>query len=71
MQEVIALAGYVNKTDFVINLAKALNYMGKTVLVVDGTVEERLKYTVPSLTVNEKAYVIGKVTDSGEVDLKW
>lgn len=57
MQEVIALAGYVNKTDFVINLAKALNYMGKTVLVVDGTVEQRLKYTVPSLTVNEKAYV--------------
>ena len=21
--------------------------------------------------INEKAYVIGKVTDSGEVDLKW
>ena len=41
MQEVIALAGYVNKTDFVINLAKAISYTGKTVLVVDGTVEER------------------------------
>lgn len=57
MQEVIALAGYVNKTDFVINLAKAINYMGKTVLVIDGTVEERMKYTVPSLTVKEKEYV--------------
>jgi len=57
MQEVIALAGYVNKTDFVINLAKAINYMGKTVLVVDGTVEERMKYTVPSLAVKEKEYI--------------
>ena len=57
MQEVIALAGYVNKTDFVINLAKAISYTGKTVLVVDGTVEERMKYTVPSLTIKEKEYV--------------
>jgi len=57
MQEVIALAGYVNKTDFVINLAKALNLMGKTVLVIDGTYEERLKYTIPSLKVKEKEYV--------------
>ena len=57
MQEVIALAGYVNKTDFVINLAKAISFMGKTVLVVDGTVEERMKYTVPSLTMKEKEYI--------------
>lgn len=57
MQEVIALAGYVNKTDFVINLAKAISYMGKTVLVIDGTIEERMKYTVPSLAVKEKEYV--------------
>lgn len=57
MQEVIALAGYVNKTDFVINLAKAISYMGKTVLVVDGTVEERMKYTIPSLSVKENEYV--------------
>lgn len=57
MQEVIALAGYVNKTDFVINLAKTISLMGKTVLVVDGTYEERLKYTIPSLVVKEKEYV--------------
>lgn len=57
MQEVIALAGYVNKTDFVINLAKAINLMGKTVLVIDGTYEERMKYTIPSLAVKEKEYV--------------
>lgn len=57
MQEVIALAGYVNKTDFVINLAKAISFMGKTVLVIDGTYEERLKYTIPSLTVRDKEYV--------------
>jgi len=57
MQEVIALAGYVNKTDLVINLAKSMSYMGKTVLVVDGTVEERMKYTVPSLGAKEKEYI--------------
>ena len=57
MQEVIALAGYVNKTDFVINLAKAISLTGKTVLVIDGTNEERLKYTVPSLSVKEKEFV--------------
>lgn len=57
MQEVIALAGYVNKTDFVINLAKTISSMGKTVLVVDGTFEDRMKYTVPSLVVSEKEYV--------------
>lgn len=57
MQEVIALAGYVNKTDYVINLAKAISMMGKTVLVIDGTYEERLKYTVPSISVKEKEYV--------------
>ena len=57
MQEVIAMAGYVNKTDFVINLAKAMTLMGKTVLVIDGTYEERLKYTIPSLSVKDKEYV--------------
>ena len=57
MQEVIALAGYVNKTDFVINLAKTISCAGKTVLVVDGTYEERMKYTIPSLVVKEKEYV--------------
>ncbi len=57
MQEVIALAGYVNKTDFVINLAKAISLMGKTVLVIDGTYEERMKYTIPSLAIKEKEYV--------------
>lgn len=57
MQEVIALAGYVNKTDFIINLAKSISYMGKTVLVVDGTYEERMKYTVPALTISDKEYI--------------
>lgn len=57
MQEVIGLVGYVNKTDYVLNLAKVLNIMGKNVLVVDGTAEQKLKYTIPTLKEKEKAYV--------------
>ena len=57
MQEVIGLVGYVNKTDYVLNLAKTLNVMGKNVLVVDGTAEQRLKYTIPALNQKDKSYV--------------
>ncbi|MDD2627425.1 MAG: hypothetical protein PHR25_02675 [Clostridia bacterium] len=66
MQEVIALAGYVNKTDYIINLAKAINYMNKSVLVVDGTLEKRLKYTIPSLNENDKNE--GYVTQYDSID---
>lgn len=57
MQKVIGLVGYVNKTDFVINLAKTFMICNKNILVVDGTIESRLKYTIPALETKEKAYV--------------
>lgn len=57
MQKVIGLVGYVNKTDFVINLAKTFMICNKSVLVIDGTAESRFKYTIPALETKEKAYV--------------
>lgn len=57
MQKVIGLVGYVNKTDFVINLAKTYMICNKNVLVIDSTGENRMKYTIPSLSTKEKAYV--------------
>lgn len=57
MQRVIGLIGYVNKSDFVVNLAKVLDIMGKKVLVVDGTVENRLKYTIPKIEYEKNSYI--------------
>ena len=46
---VIGLIGYVDKYDFAINLAKTINIMNKSVLVVDATLDRKLKYIVPAL----------------------
>lgn len=64
MQKIIGLIGYVNKSDFAINLAKVLAIMDKKVLVIDGTVEKRLKYTLPIIEKDKKAYI----TNFDEVD---
>lgn len=58
MQKIIGLVGYVNKTELVINLAKVLSITGKSVLVIDGTVEERLRYTIPAFNYSEKEYLV-------------
>ena len=58
MQKVIGLVGYVNKTELIINLAKVLTIAGKSVLVIDGTVEERLRYTIPAFNDSEKEYLV-------------
>lgn len=55
--KVIGLIGYVDKYDFAINLAKSINIMNKSVLVVDATLDSKLKYIVPSLDNIGKAYV--------------
>lgn len=55
--KVIGLIGYVNKYDFAINLAKSLNIMDKSVLVVDATADSKLKYIIPALNNVGKAYV--------------
>lgn len=57
MQKVIGLIGYVNKVEYIINLAKVLNIMGNNVLVIDGTVEEKTRYTIPSFDKKEKEHL--------------
>lgn len=51
MQKIIGFIGYVNKSEFLINLSKILKIMNKKVLVVDGTLEKRIKYTIPTFDV--------------------
>lgn len=57
MQKVIGLIGYVDKVEYIINLAKVLNIMGNNVLVIDGTVEEKTRYTIPSFDKKEKEHL--------------
>lgn len=51
MQKIIGFIGYVNKSEFIINLSKILKIMNKKVLVVDGTIDKRIKYTIPTFDV--------------------
>ena len=58
MQKIIGLVGYVNKTEYIINLSKVLTIAGKTVLVIDGTKEERLRYSIPAFNDSVKEYLV-------------
>lgn len=58
MQKIIGFIGYVNKSEFIINVSKVLNIMGKRVLVVDGTIDEQIKYTIPTFDTAEKQAII-------------
>lgn len=55
--QVLGMIGYVDKYDFVINLAKTLRLSGKNVLVVDGTADKKMKYVIPTLNIEDKFYV--------------
>ncbi|MEG2348777.1 MAG: hypothetical protein RSB67_03935 [Clostridia bacterium] len=55
--QVIGLIGYVDKYDFAINLAKAINVMNKSVLVVDATNDKKLQAIIPSLDNIGDAYI--------------
>lgn len=55
--QVIGLIGYVDKYDFAINLAKTINIMKKSVLVVDATLDRKLKYVIPALSNVGRAYI--------------
>ena len=57
MQKIIGMVGYVNKTELIINLAKVLRLAGKSVLVIDGTIEERMRYSVPAFNNSDKEYL--------------
>ena len=52
MQKIIGFIGYVDKSEFLMNLAKVMHIMKKRVLVVDGTSEHRIKYSLPSFDVS-------------------
>lgn len=55
--QVIGLVGYMDKYDFVMNLARTINIMDKSVLVVDATLDQKLKYVVPALDNIGRSYV--------------
>ena len=55
--QVVGLIGYVDKYDLVMNLAKTISIMGKSVLVIDATLDRKLKYIVPALNNIGRAYV--------------
>ena len=55
--KVIGMLGYTEKIDFIMNLVKTLDYMGKTVLVIDATNDKKYKYIIPSITETEKQYI--------------
>ena len=58
MQKIIGLVGYVNKTEYIVNLAKVLSITGKSVLVIDGTHEERYRYSIPAFSYSTKEYLV-------------
>lgn len=55
--KVIGLLGYTEKIDLVTSLTKAIQLMGKAVLVIDATLDKKYKYVIPSLDMIENAYV--------------
>lgn len=60
----IGMCGYIDKYDLIMAIAKTITIMGKSVLVVDATTDDKYKYIVPSITNNEEKYI----TQYGEVD---
>lgn len=45
----IGFIGVYDKTDMMLNLAKILTAMGKNVLVVDSTLNQKARYVVPAI----------------------
>ncbi len=59
----IGMYGYIDKYDFVISVAKTINIMSRSVLVIDATVDNKYRYIVPTVA-NTSKYVI----QYGEID---
>ena len=47
--QALGMYGYVDKYDFVITVAKTLGIMGKSVLVIDATSDEKYRYLIPAI----------------------
>jgi uncharacterized membrane-anchored protein len=50
----IGFIGAYDKTDFVVYIAKILVEMGKRVLLVDGTITQKTRYTIPTMENSNK-----------------
>ncbi len=55
--KIIGMLGYTEKVDLVVSIAKTIQLLGKTVLVVDGTFDGKYAYTIPSLETVDKKFV--------------
>jgi len=51
--QAIGMYGYVDKYDFVIAVAKTMEIMGKSVLVIDATSDEKYRYLIPAIDKNQ------------------
>ncbi len=61
--QVIGMYGYVDKYDFVIAVAKTLNIMDRSALVIDATADKKYKYIIPAIENKDKY-----ITQYAEVD---
>ncbi len=55
--KIIGMLGYTDKLDLVISLAKTIQMLGKTVLVIDATFDGKYGYAIPSLETTDKKYI--------------
>ena len=55
--KIIGMMGYTDKYDFIMNIAKSINLMQRSVLVIDATLDRKLKYIVPALSNIGRSYV--------------
>ena len=61
--EKIAFIGGYDKTDLLFYVARILTTLGKKVLIVDGTISQKLRYLIPTLTPT-----LTYITTSDQVD---
>ncbi len=53
----IAFLGSYDKTDFLLYLSKIMTVIGKRILIIDGTVMQKAKYTVPAIDTMAMSYI--------------
>ena len=49
--QVVGMYGYVDKYNFVIAVARTINIMDRSVLVIDATSDKKYKYIIPALVL--------------------
>ena len=53
MKKIVFIGGY-DKSDFIIYVSKILSIIGKSVLVIDTTLVQKIKYIVPTMSPTAK-----------------